>query len=319
MTKQLSMFLAIALCLGFTPTLAESSMTPEIDPDEGRNHFNFTIGEDTAASTEAQDDLFMSEGGESVTDTASSAPAASKPWTYPISREILDDPLDVMRLVNVDSQLDSEYPPQDSLHELVEASVKKSKNVEMKVRTIADEALVRMFEAASADGMSLLLHSAYRSHYTQAVMHENRVKRIGKDDGVVQKPGASDHQTGLGFDVVNPTWAKEERLTTKFAETAEAQWMAEHCPEYGFIIRYPEGRTDITGIMYEPWHLRYVGVEVATYMTERELTLEEFTEEYRQAIAVYESSDPVDVVVEDVPPAGDDGVNGDVVVSTFSF
>lgn len=167
----------------------------------------------------------------------------------------------------------------------------------MLVRETAAGALQAMFDAAAEDGAKLLLHSAYRSHYRQSVMYENRLKNIGRDDGVVQKGGASDHQTGLGFDIINAAWAKESRLNERFAQTTEAQWMAENCPKYGFIIRYPEGKSDITGIMYEPWHLRYVGVEVAIYMTDNGLTLEEFTAEWRHALAEYELGQSDEAVV----------------------
>lgn len=209
-------------------------------------------------------------------------------WTYPISREILLDDLDVLILANKEVLLEDTYPPNDDLHKLVDTSVKKTKNLDMEVREVVEEALVAMFAAAEADGCTLLIHSAYRSYRTQAIMYENRLKSKGRDDGMVQKPGASDHQTGLGVDIVNPEWAKKSAFNAEFAKTAEAQWMAENCARFGFIIRYPQDKVDITGINYEPWHLRYVGVEVATYLTQNGLTLEEFTYEARHALAQYE-------------------------------
>jgi LAS superfamily LD-carboxypeptidase LdcB len=96
----------------------------------------------------------------------------------------------------------------------------------------------------------------------------------------------SDHQTGLGFDVISWAW-RDSRLNAGFAQTGEAQWMAAHCADYGFIVRYPEGKEEITGIIFEPWHLRYVGAEVAQYMTGFALTLEEFTVEWKSALVEY--------------------------------
>ena len=120
-------------------------------------------------------------------------------------------------------------------------------------------------------------------------MYQNRLDRYGYDDGLVAYPGSSDHQTGLGVDVLNYEWTLKDGMNEKFAQTREAQWMAEHCHEYGFIIRYMEDKEDITGIKYEPWHLRYVGVEAATYIMENHLSLEEFTQEWQDYLADYES------------------------------
>lgn len=288
----LFVFVTIFVCLTMTVGLAS---TPEIvPPKEEETYFSFTKGV-------AENDVPQSLSDISV-ESETEIMAEEKPWTYPISQDILEDPMDVLVLTNKDTLLSSDYPPQDDLHMLIEATVAKTKSSEMKVREITNDALVKMFAAADAEGLNLRLHSAYRSYRTQAIMHENRVKSIGKDDGVVQKPGASDHQTGLGVDVINPAWAKEERLNSKFFDTAEGQWMAGHCAEYGFVIRYPEGKTDITGIIYEPWHLRYVGVEVALYMTEKGLTLEEFTNEWRLAVQEYEM-----------------GLSTEPVVSSFNF
>ena len=149
------------------------------------------------------------------------------------------------------------------------------------------EALIRLSDAARADGYTLYLKSAYRSWQTQNTMYYNRLKKNkGKDDGWVSKPGASDHQTGLGCDVVPKSW-KSKAMNSKMAKEPECQWMAEHCQEYGFIIRYPEDKQDVTEINYEPWHLRYVGIPAATYIMENGLCLEEFNDQLQQAVRDY--------------------------------
>lgn len=146
------------------------------------------------------------------------------------------------------------------------------------------DALIRLSDAARADGYTLYLKSAYRSWQTQNTMYYNRLKKNhGKDDGWVSKPGASDHQTGLGCDVVPKSW-KSKAMNSKMAREPECQWMAEHCHEYGFIIRYPEDKQDVTEINYEPWHLRYVGIPAATYIMENGLCLEEFNDQLQQAV-----------------------------------
>jgi len=199
-------------------------------------------------------------------------------WTYPVSQDTLEDALDVLVLVNKENLLDKTYPPEE---ELVAVDVRKTSSSKIQGRIIAADALKLMFEAAEADGIKLYLLSGYRSYRTQDVMHYNRVEKMGYDDGVVQLAGASDHQTGLGFDVISRSWI-DSKLNPKFAKTEEAQWMAANCARFGFIIRYPEGKEDITGIIYEPWHLRFVGVEAASYIMQSGLTLEEFTQESQQ-------------------------------------
>ena len=217
--------------------------------------------------------------------SAQEAGTQETPWAYPIAREILEDPDGVILLVNKENLLDKTYPPEETL---VDISLRKTSSSNMQGRDIAVEALGRLFEGAEAAGYTLYVDSAYRSYRTQEVMHYNRVESMGYDDGYVQSAGASEHQTGMAFDVVNKEWA-DRKLNSEFANTQEAQWMASNCAQYGFIIRYPADKEEITGIAYEPWHLRYVGEEVAGYIMENSLTLEEFTEEYLRAIDMYEA------------------------------
>jgi len=220
------------------------------------------------------------------TPTATEAPPAmpgaeADAWAHPIPREILEDPLDLLRLVNKEFLLDKTYPDESTL---VKVTVRKVSGNEMKLRGVASEALSAMFDEAAADGVTLYLHNGYRDYQTQSVMYYNRLKaNNGKDDGVVQKEGASDHQTGLGADVISKEWIGS-KFNAQFAKTKEAQWMAANGSRFGFIIRYPEGKEHITDIMYEPWHLRYVGAEAARYITEKGYTLEEFTQERMAAL-----------------------------------
>ncbi len=162
--------------------------------------------------------------------------------------------------------------------------VLKASSGKMQLQKDCAAALVAMCEAARDEGLYLYLKSAYRSYQTQNTMYYNRLKKNnGKDDGWVSKPGASDHQTGLGCDVVPKSW-RDKSMNSNMASTEECQWMAAHCAEYGFIIRYPEDKEDITEINYEPWHLRYVGVPAATYIMENGLCLEEFHDQLQVAI-----------------------------------
>jgi len=93
----------------------------------------------------------------------------------------------------------------------------------------------------------------------------------------VALPGQSEHQTGLAMDVTSESanWG----LSNNFGETNEGKWLKDNCYKYGFILRYPEGKEDITGYNYEPWHIRYVGKKVSTYIYTNNITLEEFFSE----------------------------------------
>lgn len=217
------------------------------------------------------------------------SPTAPVGWAYPIPLETLTDDAALLILVNRVNRLDEDYPPMDGENPLVDTTVRKRKDLEMLAHPEASAALVAMFEAAAADSMRLVLHSAYRSYRTQAITFENNVKKNDGDTGYVQPAGASEHQTGLAFDIVNPEWI-DKSFSTSFEKTAEAQWMAAHCAEYGFILRYPKNSTKETGVRYEPWHLRYVGPRAARYITDSGLTLEAFTIEWQDALAAWEAA-----------------------------
>lgn len=213
--------------------------------------------------------------------------APKKEWTYPISYELLTTS-DYIVLANRDCLLDEDYVPEDLTKDL---SCRKISYDPIQMRQTAADALCALFDAAEKDGIYLYAHSGYRSYRTQKTMYSNRLKKNnGKDDGVVAYPGSSDHQTGLGIDVINKAGIGK-KFTEAFGETKHGQWLAENCWDYGFIIRYQKDKEEMTGIIYEPWHLRYVGVQVAQYMRDNNLCLEEFTEEWKEAVAGYEAAE----------------------------
>ena len=216
-------------------------------------------------------------------------------WTFPVALE--DMTTERNRIANKHYLLDDTYVC-EPLVTIKNAKLNKDGSRKsgdmlvaskgMQLNILCAEALIEMSDAARADGYKLYLKSAYRSYRTQKTMYNNRLKKNkGKDDGWVAKPGSSDHQTGLGCDVIPKSWLKAAGMNSKMAKEPECQWMAEHCYEFGFIIRYPADKQDITEINTEPWHLRYVGIPVATYIWENNLCLEEFTEQLQQAIQEY--------------------------------
>ena len=212
------------------------------------------------------------------------AAAAEMPeWDYPLAPEILQNAEGYITLTNREVLLSDSYIPQD----LVPITAKRT--VKAELRKAANDALNAMFSAAQEAGYTLYVKSAYRSYATQRTMYYNRYEKYGRDDGLVAYPGSSDHQTGLGVDILNYEWTQKDGMNKNFALTKEAQWMAEHCQEFGFILRYMEDKEDVTGIKFEPWHFRYVGREAAVYMMENHLSLEEFIQECQAYLSSYEA------------------------------
>lgn len=137
---------------------------------------------------------------------------------------------------------------------------------------------------AEAQGLTVVMTSGYRGYDTQSWLFQRKVDQYGGDEEtaatIVARPGTSEHQTGLAADITDNYY---EYMNESLEETALYQWMSAHCHEYGFIVRFPKGRQDVTGIMFEPWHYRYVGKEAAAYIMEHDLTLEEFLSLYQDA------------------------------------
>ena len=123
-----------------------------------------------------------------------------------------------------------------------------------------NDALNKMKAAAAIDGLNIYLSSGYRSYSTQNTIYNRYVKRdgIAKADTYSARPGHSEHQTGLAFDV--------NTINDTFHNTPEAKWLAANCYKYGLILRYPQGKTNETGYKYESWHFRYVGGDLATQL-----------------------------------------------------
>lgn len=154
---------------------------------------------------------------------------------------------------------------------------------------IADAVKKMIADARTNDNVRIIALSAYRDFEYQKELYENKVQRLQQEKGysvdkareeaatVVAVPGTSEHQLGLALDLVD---ARHVKLDESQENTAAYKWLYQHCAEYGFIVRYPNGKTDITGIIYEPWHFRYVGVEAAKIIMEKEITLEEYLLNY---------------------------------------
>ena len=136
-------------------------------------------------------------------------------------------------------------------------------NYTMSLRDEAASSIEEMFNDAKSDGVNLVLGSAFRSQDSQYSIYNGYVARRGVEaaDTFSSRPGYSDHQTGLAVDISDYSGATF--LSQSFENTVEGQWLFNNAYKYGWILRYPKGKDDVTGYMYEPWHYRYIGKEEA--------------------------------------------------------
>lgn len=190
--------------------------------------------------------------------------------------EVDTDPTSHTVLVNQSHPLPDGYVPPDLV--FPDVPFPFSENLPKKqLRREAGEALEQLFAEAEKQGMMLYAQSGYRSYERQQELYAFKGNRAGgAANQVSARPGTSEHQTGLAMDVT--CRAVGFKLNQSFAQTREGRWVAEHAHQYGFIIRYPKGKEEITGYTYEPWHLRYVGKKMASELKRKNLTLEEYYE-----------------------------------------
>lgn len=215
---------------------------------------------------------------EPLTPSATEPPltvAATLPPTEPtasVAVPSVDDPL--LLLVNASHPLTEEYAPE----------LTRLQDWDLSVATVCYDDLKAMLAAGRAQGLSFQIASAYRTREEQKNLFDEDVK-ARMDDGMSEaeakaetahytmEAGCSEHETGLALDIV----AMSNQLLDETQEqTGETRWLHVHAWEYGFILRYPKDKEDITGVSYEAWHYRYVGKEAAAYLTENNLTLEEY-------------------------------------------
>lgn len=184
----------------------------------------------------------------------------------------VDDPWQLM-IVNTKNPLPREF--------LVKLEEFGGHRVDARIAPIIE----KMFLAAKKEGIDLLICSGYRGVQKQTASYNNKIEEYlhsgySQEDSkqmagkYIQPPGASEHHTGLAIDIVTASY---QRLDEGFADTKAGKWLQANAADYGFILRYPKDKKDITGIAYEPWHYRYVGT-YAKEITESGLCLEEYVE-----------------------------------------
>lgn len=187
----------------------------------------------------------------------------------------VDEASSLWAVVNKGRALPSNYIPENLIVPNVPLRLSAGSS-EMHLRSDAVKALETMFAAAKADNINLMLESGYRSYGEQVSVYGGYVKTDGqaKADTYSARPGHSEHQTGLAADI-EPT-SRQCEVDQCFESTPEGKWLAANSYKYGFVIRYQKNTQNITGYEYEPWHVRYVGTDLAAQTQSSGQTLEQF-------------------------------------------
>lgn len=176
-----------------------------------------------------------------------------------------------LMLVNKENSISEDYIPDNLERIQVRCRPNITKEETYMVKEAA-QALEQMFAVAEDEGIYLYASSGYRSYNTQKSIYERNIKASGVKytNKYVAEPGKSEHQTGLAMDITNESYSLNSN------ETLEGKWLEENCYKFGFILRYEDGKENITGYNYEPWHFRYVGKREAGKIFNENLTLEEY-------------------------------------------
>ena len=273
---------------------------PVLHPEEEENDWLAPLGEWTGSGTPEpseppiqedvsswEDALWAAAGGESapVPRETAAEPSKTEPATPEASPVPAERPASKTELLFPAAE-DWELllvNPWNELPEDYDITLKALSNG-MKVDERIYDDLNAMLAACRKAGLSPKVCSAYRTQAKQTYLYNNKIARLrnagyskkaAETEAVrwVARPGTSEHQLGLALDIVSSSY---QGLTKKQEKTAEQKWLMEHCWEYGFILRYPNDKSEVTGIGYEPWHYRYVGQEVAMDMRDSGLCLEEY-------------------------------------------
>lgn len=194
-------------------------------------------------------------------------------------RFVVTNPSDITVITNKERALPSDFIPDDLVVPDVPFPFDEF-HPKKQLRKEAADALEDLFRNAQEANCNLYALSGYRSYKTQETLFNESINIEGYDHAnkFLAKPGYSEHQTGLSMDVT--TEDVDFDVVQEFENTKEGKWLKHNCHKYGFIIRYPKDKEDITKYSYEPWHIRYVGEDISEVMNEENLCLEEFYKKY---------------------------------------
>ena len=192
---------------------------------------------------------------------------------------IIKNPERIDALVNKKRNLPADYVPNILVNvDVLNHNMEVGEPRPIMLRKEASDALTELFNDARAKNFEFWAVSGYRSYERQDYIFNYRVSNHGEEQAnrFSARPGQSEHQTGLTMDV--SIASLDYKLVKELGETPEGKWLADNAHKFGFIIRYPKGTEHITGYQYEPWHIRYLGKDLATKVFESKLTYDEYCE-----------------------------------------
>lgn len=219
--------------------------------------------------------LFLRDDSTESSESNSSQTAQQPPAEFDRFRYSIDEPGSLWWIVNKDRPLSDDYVPAElAAPDIKLRWARSAESMQVDARLI--EPLEEMVNDAAQADHELMLISGYRSEDYQRELYQNYVRQYGEEEArrFSAPPGTSEHQTGLVVDLGRPDGECE--IQECFGETDEGKWLASNAYKYGFIVRYTQGDEDSTGYMYEPWHFRYVGEDLASELHESSQTMEEF-------------------------------------------
>ena len=280
--------LLLILCMVFVFTACGSEESSE-EPGDQSQETEVTEPEDEQETEDVQEpedeqeseDVQEPETKDNLVDPADAPEDSSAPPTgddksirgIPDLIDVLTyDDGDLMVLVNKYHGTTPDYRPTDMVP--VDPALATWNDLSLKEE--AYDAYLEMYKDAKAEGFDLKICSAFRSYEGQKQLFTNAINSydLAFAHMYYAYPGRSEHHTGLAIDITSASM--EWGLRQDFADYPYGKWLYEHCQDYGYILRYLKGAEDITGYMYEPWHFRYVGKDIAKEIMEKGITLEEY-------------------------------------------
>ena len=248
-----------------------------------------SISSESVSSTESN----ISSGDSSAISEASEVPKTSEPAPKSSVNNEIKEILDSWNMILVNKN----NPLPDGFEVELEKVVD-----EFRVDVRAREPLLKMLARAKEDGVTLIVCSAYRAPDYQEVLFNNKVNELlgngmsreqayETTSTIIAIPGTSEHHTGLAVDIVTPAY---QSLDDGFELTPAFEWLSKNAADYGFILRYPKNKEDITQIIYEPWHYRFVGEDMAKQINESGMCLEEYIADLQSVLELNELIEPED-------------------------
>ena len=278
--KLFAVTLSLALCMG----LLSGCMSDSSSSSSSSMHSSSTLMDDVESGMSRVESDVKSGMSDMMDGSSSTSHSSDVSASGAAAAAAVPDEDWATRLVNAANPLPEDFSVKTVMIEGYE-------NRPFDAR--AADALEAMLADAEAAGCKLYLVSAYRSvdrqrslfaRKTQSFVDEGFPRAEAEKQAAqwVARPGTSEHNLGLAADIVSANWyAGHDDLTADFDQTPEFEWLQAHCAEYGFILRYPQGKETVTGITYEPWHYRYVGKDAAAQIMDQGITLEEYNQKTR--------------------------------------